>query len=116
MIYRVFKEGFNYVIYDILEAGVQKKVYDKASWHIDNGESKKEVIAKFKAVFIFLNKHNLLTEDGKEILEIGIDGSVVLSSNMVTTKGNKFLSKYYDKVIDYPSTKIEKELEKYYNQ
>ena len=32
MIYRVFKEGFNYVVYDdILEVGVQKKIYDKTS-------------------------------------------------------------------------------------
>ena len=117
MIYRVFKEGFNYAIYGILEVGVQKKVYDKAPWNIDGGENKKkEIIAKFKAIFIFLNKHNFLTEDGKEILEIEMDESIVLSSNMITTKGNKFLSKYYNKGIDYSSTKIRKELEKYYNQ
>ena len=42
MIYRVFKEGFNYAIYGILEVGVQKKVYDKAPWNIDGGENKKK--------------------------------------------------------------------------
>ena len=66
------------------------KSYDKASWHIDGGEPEYKVVDRFKAVFLFLADKELLTADGIETLEFGMDSSVSLNSTMVTDEGNAF--------------------------
>ena len=63
------------------------KIYDKASWHIDGGERKEDVIKKFSLIFDFLEKEGMLTDEGKEILELGIDTSISLHERMVNEKG-----------------------------
>lgn len=90
------------------------KVYDKAQWHIDNGENSSEVIAKFQEVFSFLNAHKMLSTDGLEIFEFGVDGSISLNEKMVTEEGQNFLDKYYDTVINCPAQMISDELERGY--
>lgn len=90
------------------------KVYDKAQWHIGNGENSSEVIAKFQEVFSFLNTHKMLSADGLEIFEFGIDSSISLNEKMVTEEGQNFLDKYYDTVINYPAQIISDELERKY--
>lgn len=87
------------------------KIFDKAQWHIDAGEDAMEVVAKFKVVFEFLNSRNMLSADGKELLEFGIDGSISLNERMVTKEGIIFLYENYDKVINLNSTKLKAELE-----
>lgn len=88
------------------------KVFDKAQWHIDAGEDSKEVVAKFKAVFEFLNNRNMLSAEGKEFLEFGIDSSTSLNERMVTKEGIVFLYEYYDKVINCKAAEIREALEK----
>lgn len=93
------------------------KIIDKASWQIDNSANQKNVIEHFKFIFKWLEKNNLLSSDGKEILDIGIDSSISLNDKMVTDKALKFLEKYYDeyiKNIQYGINEDEKLLDKYY--
>ena len=75
------------------------KSYDKAAWHIDGGEDAAEVILRFKSLFEFLSEKKLLTEDGIETFEYGMDSSVSLNSTMVTAEGEAFLDSYYDEII-----------------
>ena len=94
------------------------KIIDKASWHIDKGVPKKQVVSHFKFIFNWLKKNNLLSEDGKEILDIGIDESISLNEKMVNKKGLNFLKYYYDEYIssiNYGVKEDEKLLDKYYN-
>ncbi|WP_297295600.1 hypothetical protein [uncultured Brachyspira sp.] len=93
------------------------KIIDKASWQIDNGVDKKNVIEHFIFIFKWLDKNDLLTSDGKEMLDIGIDSSISLNEKMVNEKALKFLEKYYDeyiKNIQYGIKEDEKLLDEYY--
>jgi len=82
------------------------KVYDKAMWHIDGGEDKEEVIAKFKVIFAFLKGKNMLSDEGKEIMEFGIDSSISLHERLLTAEGNKFIEAHYDSIINLKSNEI----------
>ncbi len=75
-------------------------IYDKASWHIDAGMNKQEVIQRLQKVFDFLNENDMLSDEGKEQYETGIDDSCSLNERTVTSEGNRFLKKYYDDVIN----------------
>ena len=90
------------------------KVFDKAQWHIDAGEAIEEVVAKFRVVFEFLDRRNMLSTEGRELLAFGIDSSVSLNERMVTEEGFKFLSEHYNNVINYKAEKIGVMLAKYY--
>ena len=67
------------------------KIYDKASWHIDANELEKDVVERFNKIMQWCDNHNLLTEEGKEIVALGIDDAISLHSQMFTTNGNKFM-------------------------
>lgn len=75
------------------------KSYDKAAWHIDAGEDLAEVVSHFRQIFVFLNEKDMLSDDGKETLEFGMDSSVSLNSTMVTERGKLFLDICYDGII-----------------
>lgn len=87
------------------------KIYDKAQWHIDAGENERIVLEKFKVVFEFLRKHNLLSEEGSEIYELGIDESVSLHERLLNAEGNKFVDRFYDSIISLEPYEIEKKLD-----
>lgn len=89
------------------------KVYDKAQWHLDGGENKREVLNKFANIFKFLLKNNMLNEEGNEIVKDGIDSSVSLNEQVVNEEGKKFLNKYYDDTLNCNSNEIYQCLEKY---
>lgn len=92
------------------------KSYDKASWHIDGGEERTEVIVRFKAVFDFLYKKGMLTEDGAETMEYGMDDSVSLNSTMVTMDGEAFMEKFYDSILDSNIDVMKENLESSYRK
>jgi hypothetical protein len=98
----------------LLEASSKIKVYDKASWHIDNGENKNEVLKKMKIIFDFLNKNSLLNSDGKELFNLGINEDSSLHDGLVTNEGKEFLDKNIDKIISKSSKEIEKTLKNLY--
>ena len=89
------------------------KIYDKAQWHIDAGENESIVIARFKSVFTFLQKHNLLSDEGIEIYNLGVDDSVSLHERLLTDDGNKVIDRYYDNVISLEPPVIETALESF---
>lgn len=75
------------------------KIYDKAVWQVDGGIPSKLVVNHFKIVFTWLNKHDMLSEEGKEELEDGIDSEASLNEEQLTNEGIDFLDKYYDKFL-----------------
>ena len=89
-------------------------IFDKAAWHIDAGEERDEVISKFNDVFAFLYEKNLLSDDGIELYELGIDQSCSLNDSMVTEEGANFLEKYYDQIINYSHEVIKNKLSELY--
>ncbi len=91
-------------------------IFDKAAWHIDAGEDKDEVISKFDNIFAFLSENKLLSDDGTELYELGIDESCSLNDSMVTEEGSVFLEKNYDLVIEHSSEKIKNELNELYHK
>lgn len=82
------------------------KVYDKAAWHIDAGEDSKEVVEKFKTIFSFFKTKNMLSMEGMEIFDLGIDSSISLHERLLTSDGNIFIEKYYDDVINLKGDEI----------
>ena len=74
-------------------------VYDKASWHIDAGEPADRVLAHFKFIMNWCNQNSLLSDEGEEILEFGIDDSISIHSRLLNERGNMFMKKFYDTFI-----------------
>lgn len=72
------------------------KIFDKAQWQIDGGTPEELVVNHFNLVFIWLNKHDMLSDEGKEELEFGIDLEASLNEELLTIDGVKFLDRYYD--------------------
>ncbi|MCI7443358.1 MAG: hypothetical protein MSA89_09805 [Clostridium sp.] len=91
------------------------KIFDKAQWHIDAGEDANEVVSKIRKVFEFLDEKGMLTNEGKEMIDFGIDSSISLNERMVTEKGYKFLEKYYDNIIGLKADELTSKLENLYN-
>lgn len=75
------------------------KIIDKAAWQIDGGVQEETVVKHFKNVFSCLNLHGMLTEEGKEEFEDGIDDSASLNEDLITPEALEFLEKYYDTYI-----------------
>lgn len=92
------------------------KIYDKAQWQIEGGISENQVIRHFEFIFNWLNKQGFLSGEGKEIIDTGIDDSVVLTDNMLTNSGKQYLDNYYDEYlreIKYGSQEDEEWLDKH---
>ena len=92
------------------------KSYDKAAWHIDGGERETDVIARFKDIFAFLSDKKMLSAEGMETLEFGMDSSVSLNSNMVNAEGETFLDAYYDVILNQNPKEIQKSLQESYEK
>lgn len=82
---------------------MKTSVYDKATWHIDGGEDLNKVMDHFSFIMSWCSSNNLLSEEGKEIEELGVDQSISLHSRMFTDRGNAFMEKHYDQFIDATS-------------
>lgn len=92
------------------------KIYDKAQWHIDAGENSGVVIDKLKAVLEFLDKEGMLTSEGKEIMDLGVDSSVSIHERMLTEKGRNFMESNYDKIMYLSAKNITTALEQAINK
>ena len=76
------------------------KVYDKVSWHFPEGKNCPDIeTAKshFKIIMTWLSKNNLLTEEGKESYDLGIDDDFAITTLMLTDRGNTIFEKHYSK-------------------
>ena len=74
-------------------------IYDKAAWQIDGGIPEDLVVSHFRTVFLWLHSHDLLSEEGLEELEDGIDDCAVLHERLVTEEGRDFLDACYDEYL-----------------
>lgn len=75
--------------------------YDKASWHIDQGENKNKVLEHFDFFLTWAHNKGILSGEGEKLYKegLGSDPSISLHSGMFTQKGNKFMAEYYDDFI-----------------
>jgi hypothetical protein len=93
------------------------KVFDKAKWHIEAGEDQNDVTEKFKIIFEFLNQHGLLSEEGKEVLDLDlVDSTISLNSRLLTKIGIDFIDTYNDTIVSLDPTNTEDELKRLYEQ
>lgn len=74
-------------------------IIDKAAWQIDGGVPENLVTSHFKTVFSWLDNHGMLTAEGQEEMEDGIDDTVSLHEKLVTSEGLAFLEKCYDEYL-----------------
>lgn len=63
-------------------------IIDKASWQIDGGIDESDLVNHFTAVFKWLSKHDMLTRDGEDELEDGIDDTALLNDERITANGH----------------------------
>lgn len=92
------------------------KIYDKAQWHIDAGEDAASCVKRIKVVFEFLQEKGMLSDEGKEMIEIGIDSSISLNERMVTAQGKRFLERCYDDILQVQLRSVKKELDEKYKE
>jgi len=86
------------------------KIYDKAQWHIDGGEDKISVVDKLKIILHFLLDKGLLSSEGKEIVNLGVDSSISIHERMLTQEGKKFMDEYYDRYTDLIEGRVSNKL------
>lgn len=75
------------------------KIIDKAAWQIDGGIPEELVVKHFQIVFLWLDEHEMLSDEGVEELEDGIDSCASLNEDLVTSEGLVFLDACYDKYL-----------------
>ena len=72
--------------------------YDKVSWHFPDGENCPNLeVAKvhFGVLMDWLESQDLLSEEGQEAMEVGVDSDFAITSHMLTDKGNRLLQICY---------------------
>ena len=73
-------------------------VYDKVSWHFPEGKhcpSLEAAKAHFYALIGWVKENGLLSDEGEEVIDLGVDAEFSITSSMLNKKGNDILSKYY---------------------
>jgi len=82
---------------------MNNKVYDKVKWHYPEGDACENLeTAKihFEAILGWFDQHDLFTEYGKEIYDLGVDSGTSITSDMFTEAGIKVLEKCYDLILN----------------
>ena len=72
--------------------------YDKVSWHFPDGKhcpSLEAAKIHFDVVMHWLSSRNLLSAEGDQAMEVGIDSDFSLTSYMLTDPGNQLLAICY---------------------
>ncbi len=73
-------------------------VYDKVSWHYPDGTncpSLSTAKKHFEVVMEWLQTHGFLSDEGKEIFELGISADFSITSTMLNKEGNLFFGDNY---------------------
>lgn len=74
------------------------KTYDKVSWHFPDGKNCPNLDAAkvhFDALMHWLKSQDLLSEEGQEAVDAGVDSDFAITSHMLTGKGNRLLKSCY---------------------
>lgn len=77
----------------------QDFVYNKVAWHSEL-EDEAIVIRHFCFIMKWLHDNQLLSEEGEELYELGVDEDSVLHKGMLRPLGNEFMSKYYEQFMN----------------
>ncbi len=75
-------------------------IIDKAGWQIDGGIPSELVVEHFRIMFQWLKLHDMLTEEGLEELDDGIDEEASINDELVNSNGIKFLQECYDNFLN----------------
>ncbi len=75
------------------------QIIDKASWQTDGGVPAELVVSHFRTIFAWLRDHDMLTDEGLEELEDGIDDCASLNDELINEKGMRFLESCYDEYL-----------------
>ena len=95
------------------------RIIDKAAWQIDGGVPKNTVVQHFKTVFEWLDKKNMLTEEGQEELADGIDECASLHERLISSEALAFFVERYDdylKRVEYGGDEGARVLDRLYNE
>lgn len=68
-------------------------VYDKVSWHYPEGKNCPSLEAAkihFLVMMKWLKENNLLSTEGEEVWELGVDADFSITSTMLNEKGKIF--------------------------
>lgn len=74
------------------------ETYDKVSWHFPEGKGCPNLGAAkvhLRVVMQWLKDKKLLSSEGREAFESGIDSEFSLTAHMVTAEGNRILGECY---------------------
>lgn len=77
-------------------------VYDKVSWHFPEGKncpSLSDAKKHFEIIMGWARDKKLLSSEGVELLEIGVDSDFSISSSMLNKEGDLFFKKKYSEFI-----------------
>jgi len=74
-------------------------IIDKAAWQIDGGVPEELVVKHFQAVFLWLDRHGMLSDEGQEELSDGIDDCASLNEDLLTSEALVFLEQCYDEYL-----------------
>ena len=75
-------------------------IIDKAAWHIDGMVEPKAVIEYFKRVIKWLSDKDMLSQEGRETYNSGIDDSISLNESLLTKEALAFLTSKYDTYLE----------------
>jgi len=79
---------------------ISNKTYEKVQWHNNNPEMKTTITYFLEELMTYLNNNVMLNSYGRELFELnGIDEHSTLTSDMLTDKGNEFVSNNYTKLL-----------------
>jgi hypothetical protein len=73
-------------------------VYDKVSWHFPEGKDCPSLSAAkkhFEVLMNWLKQNHLLSNEGEEIFELGIDADFSINSSMLSQEGQKIMDEIY---------------------
>lgn len=75
------------------------KIIDKAAWQIDGGIPEEFVVKHFQFVFLWLYNHEMLSDEGVEEFEDGVDSCASLNEDLITLDALIFLDTCYDEYL-----------------
>lgn len=82
------------------------KIIDRAAWQIDGDIPEDLAINHFYRVFSWLYNHDMLTDEGIEEFEEGIDDCASLNDELINEKGMIFLEDCYDEYLKSVSNNL----------
>jgi hypothetical protein len=78
------------------------KTYDKVAWHFPEGQGCPSLDAAkihFEVIMRWLESNGLLSEEGREALEVGVDSDFALTSHMLSDTGTRVLARCYSEWV-----------------